>query len=112
MEKLSPIGYLLESEVTKDVARVHVNRMRKFSKKFAELGPPQTGVFPDSRRIALRVIESVNDQGVRQFKVVSPGRTGFVWKSEDELPAIVVKAFDLAQEDKERLGTTERTDGG
>jgi hypothetical protein len=31
--------------------------------------------------------------------------------AENELPAIVVKAIDLASEDKERLGATERTDG-
>jgi hypothetical protein len=41
-EKLSPIGYLLESEVTGEVARVHVNRMRKFAEEFSELGPPKT----------------------------------------------------------------------
>jgi hypothetical protein len=110
-EKLSPIGYLLESEVTKEVARVHVNRMRKFSGEFVELGSPQPGVFPDSRRMALHVIDSVDDLGKRRFKVVSPGRTGFVWKAENEVPTIVVKTFDLSQEDKVRLGTTEGTDG-
>jgi hypothetical protein len=29
-EKLSPISYILESEVTHEVARVHVNRLRTF----------------------------------------------------------------------------------
>jgi hypothetical protein len=104
-EKLSPIGYLLESEVTKEVARVHVNRMKTFPEEFAELGSPQTRVFPDSRRMALRDIDSVSDDGGRRFKVISPGRTGFVWKAENELPTVIVKAFDLSQEDKIRLDT-------
>jgi hypothetical protein len=102
-EKLSTIGYLLESEVTKEAARVHVNRMRNFSEEFAELGSLQTGVFPDSHRMALRVIDSVSDDAGRRFKVVSPGRTGFVWRADNELPTIVVEAFDLSREDKARL---------
>jgi hypothetical protein len=61
--------------------------------------------------MALHVIDSVDDLGKRRFKVVSPGRTGFVWKAENEVPTIVVKTFDLSQEDKVRLGTTEGTDG-
>jgi hypothetical protein len=40
-ERLSPIGYLLESALIKTVARVQVSRMRKFSEEFAELGSPQ-----------------------------------------------------------------------
>jgi hypothetical protein len=111
-EKLSSIGYLLESEVTGEVARVHVNRMRKFAEEFSELGPPQAGVFPDSRRMALRVTDSAGEKGSRRFKVFSPGRTGFVWKAENELPEMVVKAFDLSREDKARLSATQGTDGG
>jgi hypothetical protein len=62
--------------------------------------------------MALRVIDSVSDDGGRRFKVISPGRTGFVWRAENELPTIVVKAFDLSREDKARLGATKGTDGG
>jgi hypothetical protein len=111
-EKLSPIDYLLESEVIGEVARVHVNRMRKFAEEFSELGPPQAGVFPDSRRMALRVTDSTGEKGSRRFKVVSPGRTGFVWKAENELPEMVVKAFELSREDKARLSATQGTNGG
>jgi transposase InsO family protein len=111
-EKLSPISYMLESEATKEVARVHVNRLRTFSEAFAEVGSPQAGVFPDSRRMALRVIDSAGEKGDRRFKVVSPGRTGFVWKAEAELPEIVVKSYDLAQEDARRWSTDERADRG
>jgi hypothetical protein len=111
-EKLSPIGYLVESEVTGEVARVHVNGTRKFAEEFSELGPPQDGVFPDSRRMALRVTDSAGERGSRRFKVASPGRTGFVWRAENELPEMVVKAFDLSREDKARLSATKGTDGG
>jgi hypothetical protein len=106
-EKLSSIGYVLGSEMAKEATRVHVNRKRNFSEEFAELGSPQTGFFPDSRRMALRVIDSVNYQEMRQFKGVSPGRTGLVRRAENELPIIVAKAFDLSREDKVRLGAKE-----
>jgi hypothetical protein len=35
-EKLSPIGYVLESEISKEVARVHVNRMRRLDPRRLE----------------------------------------------------------------------------
>ena len=110
-ERLSPIGYLLESELTKKVARVHVNRMRKFSEEFYKLGSPQKGVSLDSRRMEVSVIDSIVDQDTRKFKVVSPGRTGFVWRAENELPTVVVKAFDLSREEKAGLGAMKGTDG-
>jgi transposase InsO family protein len=110
-EKLSQIGYMLESEATQKTARVHVNRLRRFSEEFMELESPQAGVLSDSRRLALRIIDSKVEDGVRKFKVVSPGRKGYVWQRGTDLPEIVVKAFDLAQDDKARLGTTEGTEG-
>jgi hypothetical protein len=88
-----------------------VNRLRKFSEEFAELESPRSGVSPDSRRLALRILDCTDARGVRKFKVVSPGRTGFVWKPEHELPEIVIKAFDLAQEDKELLNPPRAIEG-
>jgi hypothetical protein len=62
--------------------------------------------------MAASVIDSIVDQDTRKFKVASPGRTGFVWKAENELPTIVLKACNLSREDKVRLGATKGPDGG
>jgi hypothetical protein len=37
-EKLPPIGYMVELEVSSEVARIHVNRLRRFSDDIRELG--------------------------------------------------------------------------
>ncbi len=46
-EKLSNISYILESVVGAKTARVHVNRLRRFSDGHLETGEPIGGVFPD-----------------------------------------------------------------
>jgi hypothetical protein len=97
-EKLSPIGYSLDYEFTKEVARVHVNRMRKFSEEFAEPVSPQTGVFPFSRRMALRVIDSVIDDG--RFKVISPGRPGLYRKQRTNYRQSSSKRFTFPRKIK------------
>jgi hypothetical protein len=58
------------------------------------------GIYPDSRRLFLRILGDKLEQNERWFKLVSPGRNGFVWKHERELPEIVVKAYDIDKEDK------------
>jgi Integrase core domain len=102
-ENLGKVGYALKAEQSGEIARVHVNRLRKYAESFKEIGSPQNGVFPDSRRLALRVKKDRVVEGRREFQLVSPGRTCVVWRSEIDLPEVVVKIYDLAKEDKERL---------
>jgi hypothetical protein len=100
MEKLRPVSYLLKAESTDEVARVHVNRLRHFSAEIKEQESPLGGIYPDSRRLFLRLLGDKLEQDEHWFKLVSPGRNGFVWKRESELPEIVVKAYDIDKEDK------------
>jgi hypothetical protein len=102
-EKLGDVGYLFEAEKSGEVARVHVNRLRNFAESFKEVDSPQNGVFPDSRSLALRIKDDRVLEGVREFRLVSHGRNGVVWRPEMDLPEIVVKIYDLAKQDKERL---------
>lgn len=103
IEKLSPVGFVLKSETSSEVARTHINRLRRFSEQYTEVEAPQAGIFPDSRRLMLRITEAKEHNGIRLFRLQSAGRKGFVWKTEAELPEIVVKAFDLAMEDRQRM---------
>jgi Integrase core domain len=100
MEKLGPVSFLLKAESTEEMARVHINRLRHFSDEIKEKESPLGGIYPDSRRLFLRILGDKLEQNERWFKLVSPGRNGFVWKHERELPEIVVKAYDIDKEDK------------
>ena len=78
--------------------------MLAFAEYFREeLSAPQSGVFPDSRRLRLSILEdkTVNDQ--RIYKIKKQGRRGFVWLKSYQLPEIVVKLYHLGKEDKRRL---------
>ena len=96
------MGYVLQAEQSAEVARVHVNRLRRFEEHFKELGTPQGGVFPDSRRLYLLLTGDRIVDGKKEFNITSVGRRGFVWKPEEELPQIVIKLYDLAKEDRSR----------
>ncbi len=56
VQKPSPISHVLKAEVSGELARVHVNRIRRFSEDIVETASPQAGVYTDSRRLALRII--------------------------------------------------------
>jgi hypothetical protein len=47
--------------------------------------------------LALRVKKDRVVEGKREFQLLSPGRTGVVWRSEMDLPEVVVKIYDLAK---------------
>ena len=64
-ERLSPIAYVLRGEVSGEIARTHVNRLRRISDQVIESERPQAGVYPDSRRLAMRLMESKLTDGVR-----------------------------------------------
>jgi len=67
--KLSDISYILKSEVGEKTARVHVNRLRRFSEDFEETGDPIGGVFPDTRRILKSIKKRTQRQSGRWYKV-------------------------------------------
>ena len=91
-----------------ETARVHVNRLRRFPEKFVETNAPQAGVYPDSRRLALMIMGCEDRDGERWMKLVSKGRNGYVWQRATDLPEIVVKLYDLGQEDRQvRFGNRE-----
>jgi hypothetical protein len=57
MHKLVTVSYLLKVESTDEVARVHVNRLRHFSKDIMEQKSPLGGIYPESRRLFLRILD-------------------------------------------------------
>jgi hypothetical protein len=90
------------------MARVHVNRLRHFSAEIEEQESLLGGIYTDSRRLFLRLLGDKLEQDERWYKLVSPGRNGFVWKRESEVPEIVVKAYNFDKEEKAyRLGRVE-----
>ena len=93
-KKLSDISYILRSEVGQKIARVHVNRLRRFDESFQETGEPTEGVFPDTRRIIKTILKTEDREDGRYFKVRSASRTGVKWVKETSLPEVVVKAYD------------------
>jgi hypothetical protein len=51
-EKLSPVCYILRAEGEERVARVHINRMRRWPSRAEEnVRDPSAGMWPDSRRV-------------------------------------------------------------
>jgi hypothetical protein len=67
------------------------------------LGSLQNGVVPDSRRLALRIKRDRIMGRKREFQLVSTGRAGVMWRSEMCLLEVVVRVYDLENEERESL---------
>lgn len=94
-EVLSPIAYLLESEVEHRIARVHVNRLTRISGDARETMDPREGVFPDTRRLIRKILDRRGGETGAEYKVKSVGRRGYVWTSGQDLPPVVTNAYEL-----------------
>jgi transposase InsO family protein len=98
-ERLSAVGYVLESVLGGKRARVHVNRLRKIdSETLQETEDPREGMWPDTRRVLRGLVDERMGQAGAEFKVRSRGRSGFTWRKEEDLPDIAVKAYRMSRE--------------
>jgi len=92
---LGYVGYLLVSEWDPSkTAWVHVNRLRAWDERLKETGDSRDGVFPDSR-LLLKAIKGHRDTEVgREYELPSVGRRGCKWVTGNDLPEVVVRAYD------------------
>jgi hypothetical protein len=78
--KLSPGSYILRAEGDERVARVHVNRMRRWTSRAEEnVRDPSAGIWPDSRRVLRSIMGRREENGGVEFQVPRAGRRGYVW---------------------------------
>jgi hypothetical protein len=87
--KLVTVSYLLKVESTDEVARVHVNRLQHLSKDIMEQKSPLGGIYPESRRLFLRILGDMLEEDGRWFKLVPPGRNRFIWNANVPCPRLL-----------------------
>jgi hypothetical protein len=98
-ERLSSVGFLASPEGSLGgVARVHVNRLRKYPEYAVETQDPRDGLYPDSRRMLRMIqghqqVEKAVGTHDLQLKKRAVRRRGYTWVSEQDLPTVVVKAY-------------------
>jgi hypothetical protein len=103
-EKLSPVSYILRAEGDERVARVHVNRMRRWTSRAEEnVRDPSAGMWPDSRRVLRSNMGRRERNGCVEFQVPRAGRRGSVWVPQADLPEVFVRAYDLLAKERAQL---------
>ena len=85
---------MVNTEKGEETARVHVNKLRAFSKDIRESQSATAGVFPDSKRIIRSVIAERNSNGQIEFEVHLSFSPGYQWIKATDLPTVVVMEFD------------------
>jgi hypothetical protein len=89
-KKLSDVSYVLCAENNARVARVHVNRMRRWDSKAEENArEPEAGMWPDSRRVLRGILERREKEVKREYRVRHAERQGYVWVPEVDLPKLL-----------------------
>lgn len=91
-EVLSPLGNLLQKEVSGPVSRSNVNRLAHMSAKITEPEDPREGVFPDTQGILQKIGGKISLGTETEYKVLSERRRGFSWKKREDFPLCVTRA--------------------
>mmetsp|Transcript_1127 Transcript_1127/g.1802 ORF Transcript_1127/g.1802 Transcript_1127/m.1802 type:complete len:201 (-) Transcript_1127:129-731(-) len=96
-KRLSDVSYMIASEARQEKeSRVHVNRLRKWSKDLRETGDPRDGIFPYNRRLLRSILDHRDRDLGREYRLKSAGRTGYKRIRANQLPTVVARAYDVA----------------
>jgi Tfp pilus assembly protein PilZ len=99
--KHSGVGYSAVSELDGKTARVHVNRLKAVPEgREIDASEPEQGLWPDVRRVLRGILSKRTIDGAVEYQVRKAGRKGFVWVASDDLPDVVVKAFEVSRGDE------------
>jgi hypothetical protein len=103
-KKVTSVSYMLRAESDHRTARVHINRMRRWSSQAAEdARDPKAGLWPDSRRVVHSRLERREREGNVEYRISKVGRRGSTWVSEASLPELVVRACELLAKERTQL---------
>jgi Integrase core domain len=103
-KRLTSVSYMLRAESDHRIARVHVNRMRRWSSQAAEdARDPKAGLWPDSRRVVQSILDRREREGKLEYRIPKVGRRGSAWVSEASLPEVVVRAYELLAKERAQL---------
>jgi hypothetical protein len=103
------VGYSAVSELEGETARVHVNRLKAVPDgRKVDTSAPEQGLWPDVRRVLRGVLGKRTVRDSVEYQVRKAGRNGFVWVGAEDLPDLVVSAYEMSG--GERAGTEVRPD--
>jgi hypothetical protein len=103
-ERHSAIGYSAVSEMEGKTARVHVSRLKVVPDGWeVDTSAPEQGLWPDVRRVLSGVLGKRTVRNVVEYQVRKAGWNGFVWVGAEDLPDVVVSAYEMSS--GERAGT-------
>jgi hypothetical protein len=109
-ERHSEVGYSAVSELTGKTACVHVNRLKVVpdGREVDASAPEHRRLCPNVRRVLRGMLSKRTVRDGVEYQVRKAGRNGFVWVGAEDLPDVVVKAYEMSR--GERAGTAVRPD--
>jgi hypothetical protein len=103
-ERHLAVGFSAVSELEGKAARVHVNRLKAVPDgREVDESAPEQGLWPEVRRVWRSVLSKRTVRVVVGYQVRKAGRNGFVWVGAEDLPDVVIKAYEMSR--VERAGT-------
>jgi hypothetical protein len=84
--------------------RIHVNRLKAGPDgREVDASAPEHGLWLDVRRVLRSVLGMRTVRDGVEYQVREAGRNGFVWFGAEDLPDVVVSAYEMSR--GERAGT-------
>jgi hypothetical protein len=100
----SAVGYSAVSELESKTARVHFNRLKAVPDGWkVDASAPEQGLWPDVRHVLCGVLGKTTLRDGVEYQVRKADRNGFVWVDAEDLPDVVVNAYEMSR--GERAGT-------
>jgi hypothetical protein len=95
-ERHSAVGYSTVSRLEGKTPRVHVNRLKAVPDgREVDAPAPEHGLWPDVWRVLGGVLSKKTVRDVVEYQVRKAGRNGFLWVGAEDLPDVVVRAFEM-----------------
>jgi hypothetical protein len=92
------------SELEGKTARVHVKHLKAVPDgREADSSAPEQGLWPDVRRVLRGVLGKRTARDGVEYQVQKADRNGFIWVGAENLPDVVVNAYEMSR--CERAGT-------
>jgi hypothetical protein len=92
------VAYSAVSEFEGKTARVHFNRLKAvLDGREVDTSAPEQGLWPDVQRVLRGVLDKRTVRDGVEYQVRRAGRNGFVWVGAEDLPDVVVNAYEMSR---------------
>jgi hypothetical protein len=97
-EAVSTVGYSVVSVLEQMTACIHVSRLKAIpDSRDDDASDPEQGLWPDVLRVLRDVLGKRTVRDGVMYQVRRADRNGFLWADAEDLPDVIVNAYEMSR---------------